>query len=279
MYLFTVCTHNEGWYDALVMSAQQGGYVMETLGWHYKWGGFVWRLALMMEAMSKLREEDMVCFTDAYDVIMLVPATELEARYRLLVNNGGVLISVENPTGEAMVDTVGRALFGHCVKNKTVNAGAYMGTVSGMRTFLTFIQKVAHKRRERDDQKVINSMCPYLLRSMLTVDTQGDIFFHATCANGVVGFVSGTCPFGLNADLINPLTNRRPAVLHAPAGLNLDYVCEQLGLPKGIKRKRWTWFASNYGWEMKMGSAICVIIVVLIVTSCCYFKASPPVVP
>ena len=262
MYLFAVCTHNDGWYDALVMSAQQGGYIMETLGWQCEWGGFVWRLGLMMDAMSKLEEEDLVCFTDAYDVIMLVPATELEARYRLLVNNGGVLISVDNPTREVIVDTVVGAIFGTCVDDKTVNAGAYMGTVAGLRTFLHLIQKVAANRGERDDQKVINSLCRYIVKDLLTVDTRGDIFFHTACKTGVVGFVSGTCPFGLNEDLVNPLTNRRPAVLHAPAGLNLDYVCEQLGLPKGIKRKRWTRFASDYGWHMAIGSVICVVLII-----------------
>ena len=136
MYLFTVCTHNDGWYDALVVSAKRGGYIMKTLGWQCKWGGFVWRLGLMMDAMSNLREDDIVCFTDAYDVIMLVSAPELESRYRLLVDNGGVLISVDNPTREVVVDPIMRAIFGNCVGDKVVNAGAYMGTVAGMRTFL-----------------------------------------------------------------------------------------------------------------------------------------------
>ena len=280
MYLFTVCTHNDGWYDALVVSAKRGGYIMKTLGWQCKWGGFVWRLGLMMDAMSNLREDDIVCFTDAYDVIMLVSAPELESRYRLLVDNGGVLISVDNPTREAVVDQIVGAIFGNCVGDKTVNAGAYMGTVAGLRTFLHLVQKVAHNRGEGDDQMVINSLCRHITKDLLTVDTRGDIFFHTACANGVVGFVSGTCPFGLDRNLVNPLTDRRPGVLHAPAGLNLDHVCEYLGLPMGKRRHRWKWFAYNYGWHMAIGITLCIILIALItVVICHFFRSHPPTPP
>lgn len=264
MHLFVVCTHNEGYYDALVLSAKRGGYAMQTLGWQQKWGGFVWRLALMMDAMATLDDTEVVCFTDAFDVIVLVPSAELEARYRSVVNDGRVLLSVENPMGEPVADFVGRSLFSACINNKILNAGAYIGTVAGLRVFIRLIQTVARERGFTDDQKVLNRICRELRRdNVITIDTQGDIFFHAVCKNGVPGFVSGTCPFGLGQDLQNPRTGRRPAVLHAPGGLSLNRICEKLGLPNGRVRNRWRWFATNFLWEMIIGAIVFIIISVV----------------
>jgi hypothetical protein len=261
MHLFVVCTHNEGYYDALVASAKRGGYAMKTLGWNQKWGGFVWRLTLMLDALSTMNPDEVVCFTDAFDVIVLLPAVELEARYRAMVNDGRVLLSVENPIGEPVAGFVGRKLFGVCIDNKTLNAGAYMGTVTGLRVFIRLIQTTAQREGMVDDQKVLNRMCQKLRTdNMVAIDTQGDIFFHATCENGVVGFVSGSCPFGLGDGLKNPWTGRPPAILHAPAGLSLRSVCRMLSLPEGRVRSRWMWFATNYWWEMGMGMLLVVVI-------------------
>jgi hypothetical protein len=267
MHLLVVCTHNEGCYDALTMSAQRCDYHMFTLGWKQKWRGFVWRLTLILDALSVMRDEEVVCITDAYDVIMLIPAMELEARYRALVGDEGkVLLSVENPLDHSMAGTIGLLMYGRCINNKTVSAGAYMGTVAKLRVFLMFIQEVAVTNKYTDDQKVLNRNCDVLHdANIITVDLQGDIFFHATCQNGVNGFMSGDCLFGLNNNLENPRTGRRPAILHAPGGLNLDPICQQLQLPPTRIRNRWRWFAHNYCKDWIVFGTIVLLIMTAII--------------
>jgi hypothetical protein len=272
MRLFAVCTHVEGWYDALVGSAVRGGYNLTTIGWQEKWGGFVWRMSLMLDALKNLDREEIICFVDAYDVIMLVPAIELRQRYDALVLDGRVLLGVENPMKEPFMRAIKKGVFGTCVNGYTVNAGAYMGSVATVHTFIVHILNRAKETNEPNDQKVLNGgLCQMLVeKKLIAIDERGDVFFHAVCATNVwSGLVRGECLFGLGVDLENPLTGRRPAILHAPGGLNLDRVCQRLDLPKGRVRNRWRWIIDNY----KIEFGICVLLfVVIVIIGSCFWK-------
>ena len=274
MKVFAVCTHTEGWYNALAISAQRGGYNLITIGWQQTWGGFVWRMSLILDALETLNEDEIICFVDAYDVIILVPAIELRARYTALVHDGRVLLAVENPLKEPLAYTLKRAVFGACVGGQTVNAGAYMGTVAMVRKFIVLILNRAQETSQPNDQKVLNSLCRTLVKDeLIAVDTEGDVFFHAVCAsNRVSGVVHGYCLFGLGANLENPLTGRRPAMLHAPGGLSLDRVCRRLDLPEGHVRKRMTWIVQNYKIESVIFGGVLFIIVVVIICTLCNMK-------
>ena len=82
----------------------------------------------------------------------------------------------------------------------------------------------------------------------------------------VVGFLTGACLFGLDPDLRNPRTGRRPAVLHAPGGLNLNPVCQKLSLPLGRRRNRVRWYLGNFRAEVVAVLLLLLLLTVVLVT-------------
>ena len=122
------------------------------------------------------------------------------------------------------INAMKHAVVGSCMTNKTVNARAYMGTVAGMCRYITFILEQARTQGQTDVWKVLNISCyEHHHQNLIAIDTQGDVFFHTGCVNGLSHYVmSDRCQFGLGPNLENPITRRGPAVLHAPGGLSLD---------------------------------------------------------
>lgn len=279
MLVFTVATHADGWWDALVASADRGGYELRPLGWGATWGGFTWRLDRLLEALADEADvHRLVGVVDAYDTVFLEPAEELVARYRKLAPDGGaaaVLVGAEAPVPAPAARLLKRAVFGRaCGGPWTLNAGAYVAPLGALRTFLLALRMVAAAAGTTDDQKALNHVaaCP-TLGPALCVDTVGDVLFHAACA-GVVDLARGRCAtLGLDpATLCNPRTRRRPCVLHAPGGLDLDPVCRTAGLPlipPHHRRARLAWLWSNFRCEALVLCACCGALVLALVFALC----------
>lgn len=252
MQLYAVATHREGWYDALVASARRGGYVLRTLGWGQRWRSFVWRFDLLLAALADVPDDEVVGVVDAFDVVLLVPAAEMVARFRALVPDGRrVVLSVNNPLRHWVADVYTAATFGTCPAwgGRVLNMGGLLGCAGPMRAFLRLVRQHAARHGLTDDQKALNGACAELgRRDLLRIDEQGDIFFHATCRD-TMAYARGVCDLGLTADLRNPLTGRRPAVLHAPGGVDLNPACRRLRLPRGRRHVRWRWYLGNFWRE------------------------------
>lgn len=232
----------------------------------------MWRWGLVRAALEPLGDGEMVCVVDAYDVLPLVDATELEARYREAVgaDGGRVLLGMENPLQEPPMPWASRVIFGNCLHHRTVNAGGFLGTVGCVRKFLDVLMRNAARWNHTDDQKVLNRSCREL-HALIQVDESGDFFFHATCVPHFPGWILGSCPFGLHIVQdddrpMNPLTGRPPAILHAPAGLSLDSVCRRLRLPLGRRRSRWQWMLGNFWREWVVSILVLVVLVGLVRT-------------
>jgi hypothetical protein len=253
LHLVTVCTHEDGWFAALRESAHRNGHHLTVLGWGLPWTGFSMRLRLMRDYLRTLPDAELVCFVDAYDVVMLVDASELRDRYARLAPGGQVLLGTENPLRDPIANFVKTTVFGTCGGPTALNAGAYMGSVAYMRRFIAVVHGADGDGA--DDQKALHAACARLTQEgLVIVDADGDVFFHATCIPAMPWkYFTGRCAFGLTPDLVNPRTGRRPAVLHAPGGLELGGVCALLGLPPGQRPRRVVWMLSNFWPELLLG--------------------------
>lgn len=78
---FTVATGQDGYYDALLLSAARSGVQLEVLGQGEKWRGFVWRLRMIDAKLASMADDAMVLVTDGYDTLVLASAEELLEAY------------------------------------------------------------------------------------------------------------------------------------------------------------------------------------------------------
>jgi hypothetical protein len=81
MKLVTVATHSERYFPYLKLSAEKYGHELVVLGWGEKWKGFVWRFELMREYLKNLDPNEIVCFIDAFDVVILQDPQTIEAKF------------------------------------------------------------------------------------------------------------------------------------------------------------------------------------------------------
>ena len=97
MKLVTVATHSERYFPYLKLSAEKYGHDLVVLGWGKKWEGYTWKLLLMKEYLRGVADNELVCFIDGFDVIVLQSPDKIEAAYFSQVNGNTnkVLVSKE----------------------------------------------------------------------------------------------------------------------------------------------------------------------------------------
>ena len=159
----TLCTHANGWFDALQSSCAQNGLPLAVLGWGQTWKGIGWKFELMLEYLTTETDPDIVvCFVDAYDVIVLQPAAEIMRRFHQLIYGGGVssnrpsngglvVFGVEDPLGRShFIRFMESVRFSQCNKH-VLNTGVYMGRSADVRDL--FLKVQAAYPNEPDDQQ------------------------------------------------------------------------------------------------------------------------------
>ena len=82
MKVYSVATHSQGYYSEYLESAKKHNIDLIILGFGQKWGGFIWRFKLLIDALKKLNKNEIVMFTDAYDVIFLTSNEEIEKKFK-----------------------------------------------------------------------------------------------------------------------------------------------------------------------------------------------------
>ena len=83
MKLITVATHSEAYFPYLKQSCEKNNADLIVLGWGKKWDGYITKLKLVMNYCKSLEDDDIICFVDSFDVIMLRPINELEKAFRV----------------------------------------------------------------------------------------------------------------------------------------------------------------------------------------------------
>lgn len=158
MKLVTVATHSDGYFPWLRASCARLGAELVVLGWGQPWKGFAWRFDLMARYLTTLPEDEVVCFVDAYDVILLRPLALMEARFRALHRRHGfdVLVSREHAAG-ALQKAAAAFTFGAC-RGMPISAGAYMGRAGDLLRVLTRI-RARDADPAADDQRLLAAFC------------------------------------------------------------------------------------------------------------------------
>lgn len=160
MKLVTVATHSERYYPYLKLSAERHGHELITLGWGEKWQGYAWKFKLMKEYLRTLSDE-IVCFVDAFDVIVLEDPETIERKFIEIIGNDKtkMVISKEQFSQYPVENVISRMLqqfaFTKC-KDEYINSGTYMGYSS---TLLHVFDHIKITSPKENDQALIQEYC------------------------------------------------------------------------------------------------------------------------
>lgn len=215
MKLVTVATHSEGYFPWLLKSCERHGARLDVLGWGEKWQGYAWRLTLMLKYLQKQHPQEVVCFIDGFDVILLKPLEELEARFLKLKKQHDFKIAVSKEFPLLKVLQWGSQLvFGKC-KSVLINAGCYIGFAKDLLNVIHSIYEI-DPHFNADDQQMLVTYCrktPY----NLYIDHERHMFL--------------TLIYPLNDvnNRISSFMENDPCIYHGAGNTNMNNLIHALG--------------------------------------------------
>ncbi len=218
-----MATHEAAYYRALIESCTRHSVKLDVLGWGQPWKGFSWRMELLIEYLGDCDSDEVVCFIDAYDVVLLRPLQDLESQFRSHVAQGGAAIVISSEK-RGWYDFILRICFDTC-QGVPINAGTYIGLAGALRDMLAKIcDNGACKVPEADDQRLVTQFCAANSRKV-AIDTNFDWFLVWGLLDSHVGdeiaiSSSGSLTFE---------KHRQPFILHCPGNKDMTNVLKRLG--------------------------------------------------
>jgi hypothetical protein len=211
MKLVTVATHAERYFPYLKLSVEKYNYNLVVLGWGEEWKGFVWRFHLLKDYLKTLSEDEVVCFIDAYDVLMLKEVDQLEQQFHSMINGdkSKIIIAKDTLSSNYIHSTIMSYLQPIAFKEYQghfINAGTYIGYSSAILEVLEDIEIKFDLQYDFNDQAILQEYA-IQVQNRFIVDKNNSIFF---VINNPLG--------KLDIRELNP----NSCILHGPGFTNLD---------------------------------------------------------
>lgn len=249
MKLVTVATHSERYYPYLLLSAKQNGHELISLGWGEKWKGFGWRFNLMKEYLESLKTDEVVCFIDAFDVIVLEDPDTIEKKFNNMIKGdktkivASIEVQSDNEIGNIFVNSWS-SFFSYKCNRHYMNAGTYIGYSSAIIHLFNDLCKEFECKSDADDQILLQKYCVNHSDIFLT-DTNSNIFL---VMSNVIDVVSNNKNF---IDIKNNKLKYKevyPSIFHSPAYSDIDDILDSLGYDPTLFRAR-----NENKWNYRFG--------------------------
>jgi len=295
--LLTVATHEEGYFPALIESSRRNGIDIEVLGLRQNWNGFIWKYTLVMEALKEIPNEQIVCFVDAFDVILLGGIDEIIEKFK--ATGKEIIYAHENfcHSKESLIcKNALSSIFGDyktCLSNGKglPNSGTYIGYARMMKDLLPKLLEISRRDNISDDQVVLAKYFCQNDDKRIGVDTEFSLFYCAVPENLDSAMVKSLFKINFHDEL--PLTTKyyywdntrsrlvirdsgnSPCILHLNGNLNGNAFVRMLSLPQYIPRK--SAYPQDYKMIMKswlINNMMTTIISVIIIIIICIYIAS-----
>lgn len=172
MKLVTVATHSERFMPWLLQSCHRFGVDLQILGQNQPWRGFGWRFQLMESFLQTRHPEEVICFIDAYDVVLLRHLEPLEQLFRLMHKTSGVELWIGSQMclgASAWLEPLTRHYLFGSFRGIGINAGVYVGFAS---TLLNIIKNI-HAFESADDQALLTHQLQCTSTPPVFIDTTG----------------------------------------------------------------------------------------------------------
>lgn len=202
----TVATKDDGYLKWLKQSCSRHGTELIILGGNRTWKGFVTKFEIMIEFLNSEDDNTIVCFVDAYDVIMLKSAEDLKQKF--LESGSKIICSVSTfpEFGVRAIDDfikdATRFIFNAGDHLPQLNPGCYMGYVKDLKVMLSGCLEIYIA----DDEILINrfyAMNPHLI----TPDVSHDYFHNVPMSDVIDRDDYGSHSFFIHRIYKQPLFN------------------------------------------------------------------------
>ena len=225
MKLVTVATHSERYYPYLKLSAKAHGHDLITLGWGEKWKGFGWKFQLMRDYLNSLKSDELICFIDGYDVIVLQSPDTIESNYREITNGDKSSVVISTEVSADQIVNYWATFFSYKCKGYLVNTGTYIGYSSVLIEIFNDMCTIFECKSDSDDQILLQKYC-IQNEDKFVIDNDMKIFL-------VVPLLTDKLTSGKHDIEIKDKTlhykKSRPCILHAPAYTDIDDIIVGLG--------------------------------------------------
>ena len=281
MKLVTVATHSERYFPYLKLSAEKYGHELVVLGWGEKWKGFGWKFELMKDYLKGIDADEIVCFVDGYDVIILQDPHTIEAKFRENVEGdmSKIFISREqyshNGIENSFLSYIQSFVFTKC-ENEYINSGTYMGTAE---TLLDTFQKICDEFKcspEKDDQRMIQDYCSKY-SSKFVLDMECEVFL---VINSTISAIKpGEYDISFKGGKLAYKNDVFPALFHGNGYTDFDYIIAKLGYDTtifkadGESKSQYVWKSISHFFPIMFERSW--IIVLLIVVALLYKLKGP----
>ena len=226
MRLVTVATHNDGYFEYLTHSCKRFGADLVVLGWEQPWTGFSFKYRLLQIYLKDVPDSDVVCFVDAFDVVMLRSMADLEKSFLDFSQNTGarVILGYDRVRSKAYKQ-ISAGYFGTC-HGYPINSGTYLGYVKDLRRLLNVI----YSTPELDDQVLLVEYCQNNLIDLF-VDSSNIFFLTINDPTGP-GFYEPTLMKIEEGNLWH--RGVRPFFAHGNGNTDLNVLLKLLGYPMTV---------------------------------------------
>ena len=269
MKLVTIATHSECYFPYLKKSCERYGNNLIVLGWGKKWTGYSFKLQLLQSFLKDLDDEEIVCFIDSFDVIMLRSLEDLENTFKNFSKDTGsrIIVGYDRAISK-IVEIVGRIYFGTSY-GYTINSGTYIGYVKDIRNMVNTI----YSSPKLDDQKLLTNYCR---------DNPNKIYIDATS----IFFLTINNPLGnfydnnlMKIDEHKHLWYRgvKPFFIHGNGNTNMNDIIVSLGYEMNIydiknieeynrlaRIRKIKWYLSELFEENYLNIIIVLIVLIII---------------
>jgi hypothetical protein len=225
LHIITVATEIKLCMKYLIESIKKNNAELIILGYGLKWEGFNWRNKLVLDYISNLNDDDIICFVDGYDVLCIRDLNELvDEFYKIKTReNCKMIVGFENQLNFYNY-LMSQIIFGNC-NGLSVNAGTYISTVKDLREIINGILE-KNILNNSDDQVLLTNYCNNKPNDIY-IDKKTELFLTLTNSTQQLDLDKY---YITNGDKIEIIYNsNKPFFLHAAGNTCIDNVLLKLG--------------------------------------------------
>jgi hypothetical protein len=220
LHIVTVATEPKFYFNYLVESCKNNGKELIILGYGEKWQGYSWKFKLIIDYLKTLKESDIVCFIDGYDIICNRNLNELKElfinfknKYNFKILTGADIYKFK------LQKYIATYYFKKC-NNMLLNSGTYIGYANDLKELLlkTFDLNI----KSNDDQYLLTKYC-IMNKNNVYIDKEQEFFLtiHKSFFN-----IDNELTFIDNKAYYH---NKQPFFIHGPSCTYLNNVIIKLG--------------------------------------------------
>jgi len=172
IHIITVATKPGGYLKWLEESCIRNGAKLIILGMGEKWKGYITKYMLMNNFLKTIPDDDIVCFVDAYDVLMIQHIDKLKAKFlkNTEKSNYKMICALDsNPYLEL------QNWYYESKSNIIINSGTYIGYSKNIQHIMNWMINESNINNNLDDQRLLN-MYYSLFPNDIYVDNKKNIF-------------------------------------------------------------------------------------------------------